>query len=101
MGYRVQFSHAFDVDDRVVAQAIRMVNRGRVFVLVSGDGGFCSLVSVLQRLEKRVIVVAVASCCHPNLRSLADEFLPMPVVVPPVPVINVTQETLGDAPNLR
>ena len=86
MGYAVQFSHAWDVDDRVVAQAVRMIDRARVFVIVSGDGGFCSLVSVLRRLSKYVIVVAVESCCHPNLRAVADQFVPMPVaILPPRP----------------
>jgi uncharacterized LabA/DUF88 family protein len=82
MGYAVQISHAWDVDDRVVAQAVRMVSRAQVFVLVSGDGGYCSLVTILKRLGKPVIVVAVESCCHPNLRAIADEFLPMPVLFP-------------------
>lgn len=95
MGYAVQFSHAWDVDDRVVAQAVRMVSRAQVFVLVSGDGGFCSLVSVLQRLGKWVVVVAVESRCHPNLRAVADEFMPMPVVVSQIRAPNGTQEAIA------
>jgi uncharacterized LabA/DUF88 family protein len=79
-GYAVQFSHARDVDDRVVAQAVRMVDRAQVFVIVSGDGGYCSLVTLLRRLHKRVIVVAVESCCHPRLRAVADGFRPIPVL---------------------
>ena len=81
MGYKVQFSHAWDVDDRVVAQAIRMVHRARIFVIVSGDGGYTSLVVILRSLGKRVIIVAVENRCNPNLRRAADEFVPMPIIV--------------------
>lgn len=80
IGYAVQFSHARDVDDRVVAQAVRMVDRAQVFVIVSGDGGYCSLVRILRRLGKRVIVVAVEGRCHPRLRTAANEFYPLPVL---------------------
>jgi uncharacterized LabA/DUF88 family protein len=80
VGYAVQFSHARDVDDRVVAQAIRMVDRARVFAIVSGDGGYCSLAAVLRRLHKRVIVIAVEARCHPKLRKLAHEFHQLPIV---------------------
>ena len=80
LGYVVQFSHARDVDDRVVAQAVRMVDRAQVFAIVSGDGGFCSLVTILRRLRKHVIVIAVEDRCHPRLRALAHEFYPLPVL---------------------
>jgi len=80
LGYSVHFSHARDVDDRVVSQVVRMIDRAQVFVIVSGDGGYCSLVSILRRLHKRVIVVAVESCCHRRLRRLAHEFHSLPVV---------------------
>ncbi len=78
-GYAVQFSHARDVDDRVVAQAVRMVDRAQAFVIVSGDGGYCALVTLLRRLGKRVVVVAVEACCHPRLRAAANEFYRLPV----------------------
>lgn len=81
LGYVVQYSHAFDVDDRVVAQAVRMIDRAQVFVIVSGDGGYCALATTLRKLGKRVVVVAVETCCHPHLRAAADEFYRLPVLL--------------------
>jgi uncharacterized LabA/DUF88 family protein len=57
-----------------------MIDRAEVFIIVSGDGGYCSLVAILRRLGKRVIVLAVESLCHPNLKASANEFFPIPVV---------------------
>ncbi len=81
IGYAVQLSHARDVDDRLVSQAIRMIDRAQVFVIVSGDGGYCSLVTTLRRLGKRVIVVAVEKRCHPDLRAKANEFCALPILM--------------------
>lgn len=81
LGYSVHFSHARDVDDCVVSQIIRRIDCANTFVLVSGDGGYCSLVRTLRRLSKHVIIVAVERRCNRKLRKLADEFHPLPVVV--------------------
>jgi uncharacterized LabA/DUF88 family protein len=70
LGYSVHFSHARDVDDCVVYQVVRMVDRADVFVIVSGDGAYCNLVRILRRLRKRVIVVAVERCCSRILSAL-------------------------------
>lgn len=45
------------------------------YVIVSGDGGFASLVKKLHEYSRRVVVCAYGNATNSNLKAVADEFI--------------------------
>lgn len=65
------------VDNRLIADCIAEVSVTQspdIFILVSGDGDFASLVHVLRRLGKKIIVFAQIGNANKKLTEIADEF---------------------------
>ncbi|MDX1978520.1 MAG: NYN domain-containing protein [Pseudanabaenaceae cyanobacterium bins.68] len=75
------------------------------YVIVSGDGGFASLVKKLHEYSRRVVVCAYGNATNGNLKAVADEFIelqdpeehPIAAKVASNPTILKSPKKLGDA----
>lgn len=77
-GFKVIGSNAEDVDDSLIASAVRLRPRVDWVVLCSGDGDYVPLARLLQTTGAKVGVIAEPMCCSQELRSVADRFFPAP-----------------------
>jgi len=71
-----QIKNAADIQLVVDAMEVNF-NRALIdtYVIVSGDGGFSSLVKKLHEYNRRVVVCAYGSATNRNLKAVADYFI--------------------------
>jgi uncharacterized LabA/DUF88 family protein len=68
-------------DVQLATDAMELVNcmpSIRVYVLVSGDGGFVRLVQVLHECHKMVVGCGIEESTRPSLKDACDAFVPIP-----------------------
>ena len=80
-GFKVIGSKAEDVDDSLVANAVRLGVGVDWVVLCSGDGDYIPLARLLQSTGVKVGVIAEPMRCSQELRRVADCFFPAPFFV--------------------
>ncbi|ABA22691.1 Protein of unknown function DUF88 [Trichormus variabilis ATCC 29413] len=63
-------------DNQLIVDCLQVNNNlsPDIFIIVSGDGDFTTLINPLQKLGKQVIVIAEAGNVKQKLKELADEF---------------------------
>jgi uncharacterized protein (TIGR00288 family) len=74
-------------------------NEVSTYVIVSGDGGFGSLVRKLHEFGKQVIVAGHADRASGALRAVCDEFVVLDSPVSAVPVQAVATDKAGSGPS--
>ncbi|MDZ7814577.1 MAG: NYN domain-containing protein [Planctomycetota bacterium] len=89
-------------DIQLAVDVIDVANRSNVFdcfVIVSGDGGFSSVVNRLHEYGKKVVVCAYPNCINDTLKAVSDEFIEVEEPFD-TPTLNLSAETQITTPGV-
>jgi len=79
LGFFTRFSHARDLDDALVAEAVRLHQQADCIVIASHDGDYRHLASLLRASGRELVVCAIRNICSRRLLVLASAFYELPV----------------------